>query len=293
LELAVADPIDLERTCASLARAPDEAIERVRVRMHGAAYGMHRHDTYAVGATVGGVQAFWFRGERRVSLAGEVLVIHPDEKHDGSNGDERPLLYDMLYVSPSALAAAAPRRPRRWSPPFIPDGVRKSRSIRSIVAQAFSGFPHPLEELETVDLLGRLAQALEREGGQGEAVPAPIDWNAVSRARDLLEGDGRSAVTAVRLERATGVSRYNLARQFRLAFQVSPHQYLLGLRIREARRLIASGAPLAEVALDCGFADQSHLTRHFLRRVGLTPGRFRTALRQAGGLQFSLSAASP
>jgi len=277
------EPIDLERTCASRSGAAEDPIERLRVRMHGAGYRMHRHDTYAVGATMSGVQAFWFRGERRASLPGDILVIHPDERHDGCNGDERPLHYDMLYVSPSALGAATPRRPRRWSPPFIPDGVRKSRSIRAIVAQAFCGFPHALEELEAVDLLARLAQALEREAGEREPVRETINWKAVGRARDLLAAEGQAPVTARRLEAATGLSRFSLARQFRCAFSMSPHQYLLGLRIRQARRLIVGDAPLAQVALDCGFADQSHLTRHFLGRVGLTPGQFRAACNQGGG----------
>jgi AraC-like DNA-binding protein len=276
--------------CASRSGAADGPIERLRVRMHGAGYRMHRHDTYAVGATVSGVQTFWFRGERRTSLAGDVLVIHPDERHDGANGDERPLLYDMLYVSPSALAATAAARRRGWSPPFIDDGVRKSRSIRAIVGEAFREFPRALEDLETADLLVRLAQALEREGGGRDAARRAIDWKAVTQARDLLEDDGRRPVTAERLESATGLSRYSLARQYRLAFSMSPHQYLLGLRIRQARRLIASGASLAEVALDCGFADQSHLTRHFLRRIGLTPGQFRAACGEGdGGLQLGVS----
>ena len=287
----MAEPIDLERTCADPPGGVDGPIERLRVRMRGARYRMHRHDTYAIGATVSGVQTFWFRGERRASLPGDVLVIHPDEPHDGCNGDQRPLLYDMLYVSPSALAPAAPRRRRAWSPPFIDDGVRKSQVLRSIVAQAFLGFPHPLDELETVDLLAGLAQALEREGGRCDTAPATVNWKAVRRARDLLEAEGQAAVTADGLERATGVSRYSLARQFRSAFSISPHQYLLGRRIRQARRLIASGDPLAEVALECGFADQSHLTRHFLSRVGLTPGQFRAACRQgedSEGLQFGV-----
>jgi transcriptional regulator GlxA family with amidase domain len=59
---------------------------------------------------------------------------------------------------------------------------------------------------------------------------------------------------------------------------VSPHQYLIQVRVNNARWLLSAGSgerSLAEVASAVGFADQSHLTRHFKRVTGLTPRQFR------------------
>ena len=56
---------------------------------------------------------------------------------------------------------------------------------------------------------------------------------------------------------------------------MTPHQFLVSMRIAEARRLLAAGLAPAEVAAMTGFADQSHLTRRFRSRIGFTPGRYR------------------
>ena len=77
------------------------------------------------------------------------------------------------------------------------------------------------------------------------------------------------------LARIAGVSRYHFARQFRLRTGESPMGYLLRLRVERAKAMLASsGARISEIALNLGFADQSHFTRIFRRFVGVTPGEF-------------------
>ncbi len=76
------------------------------------------------------------------------------------------------------------------------------------------------------------------------------------------------------MEAATGVTRYTLARHFRAALGTSPYRYLIMRRLDRVRSLIRAGAPLADAACACGFADQSHMTRHFKKAYGLPPGRW-------------------
>ena len=71
------------------------------------------------------------------------------------------------------------------------------------------------------------------------------------------------------------MSRFHFARVFRQIVGVSPMEYLLTLRIDRAKMLLVAGnLPLCEIATSVGFADQSHFTRRFRRRVGMTPGQF-------------------
>ena len=73
----------------------------------------------------------------------------------------------------------------------------------------------------------------------------------------------------------SGVSRFQLLRGFARAVGVTPHAYVVQQRVRLARRLLVAGGRLAAVAVAAGFADQSHMTRAFVRQVGVTPGRYR------------------
>ncbi len=82
-------------------------------------------------------------------------------------------------------------------------------------------------------------------------------------------------VHSAELEALTGLSRYELARQFRRVSGTSPYRYLLMRRLDDARKQLAGHAALAEIALDAGFADQAHFTRMFKAAYGLTPASYR------------------
>jgi AraC-like DNA-binding protein len=80
------------------------------------------------------------------------------------------------------------------------------------------------------------------------------------------------------LAAASGMGRFQLLRAFRAAVGLPPHAYQLSLRVTRAMALIRSGLPLADVAAEAGFADQSHFTRRFAAVVGIPPARFRRAV---------------
>jgi AraC family transcriptional regulator len=76
---------------------------------------------------------------------------------------------------------------------------------------------------------------------------------------------------------------YHLARQFKEATGLPPHQYVIARRVERARHLLQAGTglSLAEVAAHAGFSDQSQFSHHFKRLVGVTPGQFRAPARIA------------
>jgi AraC family transcriptional regulator len=80
------------------------------------------------------------------------------------------------------------------------------------------------------------------------------------------------------LAAAAHLSAYHFARQFKAATGLSPHQYVIARRIERAKEILLSKSDLslAEIATLVGFSDQSQLTRHFKRLIGVTPGRFGT-----------------
>jgi AraC-like ligand binding domain len=80
-----------------------EGIERMEAHLHGQAFAPHRHDTYAIGITLSGIQTFRFRGERWHCLPGQCHILHPDETHDGGAGTDAGFCYRIVYVDPGLV----------------------------------------------------------------------------------------------------------------------------------------------------------------------------------------------
>jgi AraC-like DNA-binding protein len=98
--------------------------------------------------------------------------------------------------------------------------------------------------------------------------------SAIDRACDFIEAQCTESLSLEELSRVACLSPFHFQRLFLKDTGVSPHEYLVQSRIKKARELLFEGHSLAGVAVDTGFADQSHFTRSFKRIVGVTPGRY-------------------
>jgi AraC-like DNA-binding protein len=274
----------LERSCGEPDRdwlqiAPARnGLERLQAWFHGHAYDWHRHDTYAIGVTLQGVQTFDCRHTTYHSLPGQVIVLHPDERHNGRSGSTSGFGYRMIYVEPGRLREALDRADL----PFVPDIVFHDAAFARTILAAFLSFPQPLAELESAALLMQIADHLERRSDAGPGtrkLTAPKE--SMARVRAFLDSDFRRSISSKELECLTGLSRYAIARYFRVCYGTSPYRYLIMRRLAEARRQIIRGASIVETAIELGFADQSHFTRRFHDMFGLSPGRLQRLCRPA------------
>lgn len=274
--LAPTSAAGLERSCGRFSDGlrvsiDDGGVERLEARFHGNGFSPHRHDTYALGLTLHGVQTFRYRGAERFSRPGNVIVLHPDELHDGAAGDEAGLIYRMIYLPPEMIAAT------QASPgtlPFVADPIVSDPGLWQALADILADLDGEPGDLQMDDVLARVAAGLVRQAGLGQARASATAEAAVRRARDYIEAHAVEAVSSETLEAVTGLDRYELARQFRRLTGTSPHRFLVMRRLDRAKRLIARGHRLADAALDAGFADQAHFTRHFRGAFGMTPGRW-------------------
>ncbi len=250
-------------------------VELLEAWLRESAYHQHRHDTYGISLTTAGIQAFAYRGAGLVCGPGDVVVLHPDEVHDGRAGTEQGLGYRIVYVEPALIAEAVQAPRGRPCPlPFVRAPVVRNPRLAAVIASAFHD---PGDPLAMDSFVVRLAEGLmEADPGCGTGfLPRRLDLAALERARAFLDAALARVVRSAELETVTGITRYELARQFRVRYGTSPYRYLLMRRLDLARRRIARHRPLAAVALESGFADQSHFTRMFKAAFGLTPARYR------------------
>jgi AraC-like DNA-binding protein len=275
-----ASGIGLERSCAETfsdwmrSAQPEHGVEFLEAWFQGRAYHKHRHDTYGICLTTAGVQAFDYRGTAEVSAPGQVTILHPDELHDGHAGTEEGFGYRMLYVEPALIFEAVQAISGRSSSlPFVRTPVMVNPKLAAAITGAFQSTREPL----AIDsLITQLAEGLVEADPSCRRVTPPrrFDMAALERARDFLDAQKTRVVRSAELEIVTGLTRYELARQFRVMCGTSPYRYLLMRRLDFAREQIARRRPLVEVAFAAGFADQAHFTRMFKATFGITPARY-------------------
>lgn len=273
----------LERSCDLdwVVAAPwQTGIQRIEAYFSGEAYSPHRHDTYSIGYTIKGVQSFDYRGARSDSVAGQVIVLHPDEVHTGEAGAEDGFHYRMLYVEPSLIRNAL--GPSAGSLPFLRDAVFTDPHLLRAVHTAFSDMDTTLETIAMDELAVLLADGLLANDISAYRTKSTlIDLKAASRVKEYLDSGADKIINSKQLEKIAGLDRYSLARQFRKTFGTSPYRYLTMRRLDQVRGDISAGATLVDAAMRAGFSDQSHMTRRFKANYGISPGHWQRLLHQS------------
>lgn len=227
----------------------------------------HWHTEWSFGAVISGQCRCSLAGRLLHLRAGDLLAIAPGEVHMGlveTQGDAATatVLIVMLYVPDPWLQAHALHAPRGSGVSHLPALAQRAR------------------ELDTADTVRQwLSEALPQwgttDGPPATDRPSPAEKALLRQMRHAAQ-DGVWQVAD--LARRCGVSRERLHQVARRWLGMAPSDYLRVLRLHQARELLAEQHPPAQVAAECGFADQAHFTRWFRRAFGYTPGDWLAAL---------------
>ncbi|MFK3973994.1 AraC family ligand binding domain-containing protein [Pseudomonas sp. NPDC087358] len=254
---------------------PLPQMERIEAYFHGHGFEMHRHDTYAIGHTLSGVQSFRYGKEMVNNLPGQTMVLHPDEPHDGHAGTEDGFRYRMFYLEPAMIQQVLGGKPL----PFIRGGVSSDPRLFKATQVLLQDLQTTLDPLELDDAVFDIATALQDAAGVRKGRQS-VDYASAERARELLMASLEQGVSLDELEQAGDTDRWRLSRDFRVLFGTSPHRYLTLRRLDLVRHSISLGVSLSDASVMAGFSDQSHMTRHFVKTFGYPPGRW---LKMLGG----------
>jgi AraC-like DNA-binding protein len=268
---------------ARYVRSADVPVEAMHAHFERHVYHRHSHDTYSFGVTEDGAQSFSCRGAGHTSAAGMVMAFNPDDPHDGYAADRLGFTYRMVHIGPDLLTGVLTELTGRpagrplFANPVHADPVLAA-SLRGL-HRAIAGEAPSLrrDELLAAAVGSMTWRASTRELTAVAGRPG-TGQRAAERVRQLIHAAYLEDLSTAQLTAVADCSRFALHRAFKSRYGLTPGEYQRLLRLRAARRLIALGLPVADAAADCGFADQSHLTRWFTRCYGITPGGYRAAL---------------
>jgi AraC-like DNA-binding protein len=236
----------------------------------------HSHDQFGIGIMTSGAQRSWSVIGQVESEAGDVIMVNPGEMHDGMPVDGIARGWRILYLD-SALVAREIADETTDAELIVRPVARDLRLARDVV-QLFAELERPVQERLAAEesLLRCLMQILCRHGVHGAraAGTSPPVMKAIRR----LDSTPEVPTSLAELAALSGVSRFQLLRGFTREVGTTPHAYLVQRRVRLVRQLLAAGRSPVEAAVLSGFADQSHMTRAFVRQFGITPGRYKVAI---------------
>jgi AraC-like DNA-binding protein len=239
----------------------------------------HVHDEYQFCLSVDFPGEYYYRGTYYPVPTRSLSVIHPGEMHAARDLEYRQhsTTFRVVYATPDLLQTVATQVAERttslpfFATPIIVDEGLAQLFLRFHVAQEAAVSRLAWDSL----LLRMLGQFIQR---YADTRPAHAfrgrERQRVQRVREYLHEHYAENVSLDHLAQVASVSPYHLHRLFCQEVGLPPHQYQTQVRVAHAKTLLAQGLPISQVALATGFADQSHLTRHFKRLVQVTPGRY-------------------
>lgn len=245
------------------------------------AYPWHTHEALCLGLVAGGAINLRTRTRSGVASAGTFVLINSDEIHRGWPAADDGWTCRTIHVHPDAMRAAADERRGIGSSPSVsfrgPTFHDAELAVRLLELHRWSEKGGSLLGRQSL-YVGLLALLLDRHAQTPTQLNERDDEpRVVKRARAFLDENLSDKVTLDDLATEVGLTPFRLLRSFRKATGLTPHQYQLQARVRQAHARLRRNEQLADIAAAVGFADQAHMTRAYKAMMGGTPGQFRMA----------------
>jgi AraC-like DNA-binding protein len=230
-------------------------------------YPPHTHDAWTVLIVDSGAIRYDLDRHEHGSGTGTVTVLPPYVVHDGRAADGAGFRKRVLYLDPALLGEGL-------IGPAVDHPTIGDQSLRHALGRLHETLLGRDDLLAGEAKLAVIVEELRARLTGRAAEQRRHDPGLADSLRQLLDAHLFDAVTLTQASETLAASPTHLVRSFTRSFGISPHAYVVGRRIDEARRRLLQGEPAAVIAPAVGFHDQSHLTRHFKRHVGTTPGRY-------------------
>jgi AraC-like DNA-binding protein len=240
----------------------------------------HWHEEYQFCLIQSGPGELNYRGSCLPTPPASLFMIHPGEVHSNRTHDRFGCNYRTLFVDAELMRRAAGEIYGKVTGlPFFPTAVVFDEEVIRQYLDLHVALERPSSSLERQALLLNLLTLLMARFAENHSAPRAfaLDRQAVRRAYDYLAEHYAENVSLEHLAGLANLSPFHFNRVFSEQFGMPPHAFQTQLRVLRAKALLLQGRAIPQVASQTGFADQSHLTRHFKRLVGVPPGQYQSS----------------
>lgn len=242
--------------------------EVLHARFTDHVYPMHTHATWTLLIVDDGMVRYDLSHHEHAALKQSVTLLPPHVPHNGCAATAAGFRKRVLYLDSSQLDDTMIGR--AVDSPVLDDPLLRER-----IHQLHAVLTHPGDELEAESRLVLIRERLHGNlGARRERRPPAGDTGIAHRLLEILDERFVEGVTLQEASKLLSAHPTHLVRVFSRQFRMGPHQYLTGRRVDLARRLLLQGTSPRTAAAAAGFYDQSHLTRHFKRLLGTSPGQY-------------------
>jgi AraC-like DNA-binding protein len=217
-----------------------------------------------------------YRGHRLDVSRTQILCTEPGELHCARPWEEMPGTFNVLNLRPSAWEAVCETEGIRGKPRWSTIVTEPSADLRRAFQRLRAAVEERAERLEVQSRLALLAHFSRCElitSPRRPPTPAP-SAKVLEQVRERLHERQGASLNLMQVAQEVGLSQFQLLRGFKRRYGAPPHSYEIYVRVQRAKQLLRRGSSIADAAAATDFVDQSHLTRHFRRIWGITPGAY-------------------
>jgi AraC-like DNA-binding protein/mannose-6-phosphate isomerase-like protein (cupin superfamily) len=243
----------------------------------------HFHNHYVVGFIEKGKRYLYCGNRQQTIEPGDLLLFGPHDCHACEQADAQPLDYRCINIQPEVMCNAAEEITSCSEPPIFKAPVVFHSELIPLLRELHQMIMRKEHDFHKEEIFFFfMKQLLEDHTLQKTPDVEAGSMDASARICAHLERNYAKAITLDELSKIAGLSKYHMLRLFTKEKGISPYSYLETIRIDHAKMLLQQGVSPINVAMETGFADQSHFCNFFKKFIGLTPAQYRDIFRNSG-----------
>ena len=252
-----------------------KSIELLSASFKDFSFSKHWHDELSIGLIEKGVETVEYRGSKIDIPQGNIIAINPSEIHTGFSGSSEGWTYRMFYFDVELIQNILSQHFKDFSvivkEPVINDPLLFQKLLKLHITLEQNSFCLTKESLLILSIIELFSNHGDLK--QQESLVYK-DFKVNQLVKEYLIENCSENISLDELSNLTQRDKYQIIRNFKKQYNITPHQFLVLLKTKKAKVLLEKGFDITNSALECGFVDQSHFTKNFKCLYGTTPGMY-------------------